>query len=189
MHRVDTLHVTHPFAGFRMLRSLLQRQGHCVGRRHVAYADEANEHAGAVLQVWHQYLSPPAQGLPHLLRNKPVTHSNQVVAMDITYVRMHKGWVYLCAVVDLYSRKVQAVKHHGCAVCVDAVQEAIAHWGTPAIFNTDQGRQFTRDTFTGLLKCHGICISMHGKGAWRDNVFDGASMALHQIRGDLSQRL
>lgn len=103
-----------------------------------------------------------------------MTHSNQVWAMDITYVRMHKGWLYLCAVVDWYSRKVLAWRLSNTMdvqFCVDAVQEAISRWGTPTIFNTDQGSQFTSDVFTGLLKRHGICISMDGKGAWRDNVF------------------
>ena len=94
--------------------------------------------------------------------------------MDITYVRMQKGWLYLCAVVDCCSRKVLAWKLSNTMdvqFCVDAVQEAIARWGTPAILNTDQGSQFTSDAFTTLLKRHGIRISMDGKGAWRDNVF------------------
>ena len=111
---------------------------------------------------------------PYLLRGKAVAHSNQVWAMDITYVRMHKGWLYLCAVVDWYSRKVLAWRLSNTMdvqFCVDAVQEAIARWGTPAIFNTDQGSQFTSEAFTAQLKRHGIRISMDGKGAWRDNVF------------------
>lgn len=113
-------------------------------------------------------------GYPYLLRNKSVTYANQVWAMDITYVRMHKGWLYLCAVVDWYSRKVLAWRLSNTMdvqFCVDAVQEAIARWGTPAIFNTDQGSQFTSEAFTAQLKRHGIRISMDGKGAWRDNVF------------------
>ena len=117
---------------------------------------------------------PQHKVYPYLLRNKPVVYSNQVWAMDITYVRMHKGWLYLCAVVDWYSRKVLAWRLSNTMdvqFCVDAVQEAITRWGTPAIFNTDQGSQFTSDTFTTLLKRHGIRISMDGKGAWRDNVF------------------
>ena len=111
---------------------------------------------------------------PYLLRNKAVVHANQVWTMDITYVRMQKGWLYLCAVVDWYSRKVLAWRLSNTMdvqFCVDAVQETIARWGTPAIFNTDQGSQFTSDAFTALLKRHGIRIFMDGKGAWRDNVF------------------
>ena len=111
---------------------------------------------------------------PYLLRSKPVTHANQVWAMDITYVRVHKGWLYLCAVVDWYSRKVLAWRLSNTMdveFCMQAVQEAITRWGTPAIFNTDQGSQFTSDSFTTQLKRHGIRISMDGKGAWRDNVF------------------
>ena len=94
--------------------------------------------------------------------------------MDITYVRMHKGWLYLCAVVDWCSRKVLAWRLSNTMdveFCMDAVQEAITRWGTPAIFNTDQGSQFTSEAFTAQLKRHGIRISMDGKGAWRDNVF------------------
>lgn len=111
---------------------------------------------------------------PYLLRGKAVAHSNQVWAMDITYVRMHKGWLYLCAVVDWYSRKVLAWRLSNTMdvqFCVDAMQEAIARWGTPAIFNTDQGSQFTSEAFTAQLKRNGIRISMDGKGAWHDNVF------------------
>lgn len=111
---------------------------------------------------------------PYPLRRKTVAHANQVWAMEITYVRMHKGWMYLCAVVDWYSRKVLAWRLSNTMdveFCVQAVQEAIARWGTPAIFNTDQGSQLTGDAFTAQLQRHGIRISMDGKGAWRDNVF------------------
>ena len=127
MHRVDALHCAHPFAGSRMLRRLLQRQGHYVGRRHVRTLMKR-------MGVHALYCKPgtsvrhPQQGLPYLLRNKPVTHSNQVWAMDITYVRIHKGWVYLCAVVDWYSRKVLAWRLSNTMdvqFCMDAMQEAI----------------------------------------------------------------
>ena len=111
---------------------------------------------------------------PYLLRGKAVAHSNQVWAMDITYVRMHKGWLYLCAVVDWYSRKVLAWRLSNTMdvqFCVDAMQEAIARWGTPAIFNTDQGSQFTAEEFTRVVLDAGCKLSMDGRGAWRDNVF------------------
>ena len=174
MHRLDALHAAHPFAGSRMLRSLLLRQGHCVGRRHVRTLMKRMGVRALYCQPNTSARHPQHKVYPYLLRNKPVTHSNQVWAMDITYVRMQKGWLYLCAVVDWYSRKVLAWKLSNTMdvqFCVDAVQEAISRWGTPAMFNTDQGSQFTSDAFTGLLKRHSIRISMDSKGAWRDNVF------------------
>lgn len=174
MHRIDALHAAHPFAGSRMLRSLLKRQGQCVGRRHVRTLMQRMGVRALYCQPNTSARHPQHKVYPYLLKNLPVRHSNQVWAMDITYVRMHKGWLYLCAVVDWYSRKVLAWRLSNTMdvqFCVDAVQEAISRWGTPAIFNTDQGSQFTCDAFTGLLKRHGIRISMDGKGAWRDNVF------------------
>lgn len=174
MHRVDALHAAHPFAGSRMLRSLLQRQGHCVGRRHMRTLMKRMGVRALYCKPNTSARHPQHKVYPYLLRNTAVRHSNQVWAMDITYVRMHKGWLYLCAVLDWYSRKVLAWRLSNTMdvqFCMDAVQEAIARWGTPAIFNTDQGSQFTSDAFTALLKRHGIRISMDGKGAWRDNVF------------------
>ena len=103
-----------------------------------------------------------------------MTHANQVWAMDITYVRMHKGWMYLCAVLDWYSRKVLAWRLPNTMdadFCVQAVQEAMARWGTPAIFNTDQGSQFTSKAFTNVLKTNNIRISMDGRGRCMDNIF------------------
>ena len=173
-HTLDALHVTHPFAGSRMLRGLLQRQGHCVGRRHVRTLMKRMCITALYCQPRASARHPQHKIYPYLLRGKTVAHANQVWAMDITYVRMHKGWLYLCAVVDWYSRKVLAWRLSNTMdvqFCVDAVQQAIARWGTPAIFNTDQGSQFTSETFTAQLTRHGIRISMDGKGAWRDNVF------------------
>ena len=111
---------------------------------------------------------------PYLLRKLPVTHSNHVWAMDITYIPMARGFVYLAAVVDWFSRKVLAWRLSitmDADFCIEAVEEALARYGKPEIFNTDQGSQFTSIDFTGLLLKHGIKISMDGKGAWRDNVF------------------
>jgi putative transposase len=174
MRSLDALHVAHPFAGSRMLRGLLRRQGHCIGRRQVRTLMRRMCISALYCKPRTSVRHPQNKIYPYLLRSKTVTHSNQVWAMDITYVRMHKGWLYLCAVVDWYSRKVLAWRLSNtmdAQFCVDAVQAAIARWGTPAIFNTDQGSQFTCDAFTGLLQHHGIRISMDGKGAWRDNVF------------------
>ena len=174
MHSLDALHAAYPFAGSRMLRGLLHQQGHCVGRRHVRTLMLRMFITALYCKPRTSARHPQHKVYPYLLRNKAVTHSNQVWAMDITYVRMHKGWLYLCAVVDWFSRKVLSWRLSNTMdvqFCVEAVQEAITRWGTPAIFNTDQGSQFTSDAFTAELKRHGIRISMDGKGAWRDNVF------------------
>ena len=115
--------------------------------------------------------TPRAQSL---LRNLAVTRSNQAWAMDITYIPMARGFVYLAAVVDWYSRRVLSWKVSTTMdvyFCLEAVEEAMEHHGKPEIINTDQGSQFTSQAFTGLLKENGIQISMDGKGAWRDNVF------------------
>ena len=111
---------------------------------------------------------------PYLLRKLPVTRPNQVWAMDITYIPMARGFVYLAAVIDQFSRKVLAWKLPitlETEFCLEAVEEALARYGKPEIFNTDQGSQFTSIAFTGLLLKNEIKISMDGKGAWRDNVF------------------
>ena len=121
--------------------------------------------------------SKPAPGhmiFPYLLRKLPVTRPNQVWAMDITYIPMARGFVYLAAVVDWFSRKVLAWKLSitlETEFCLEAVEEALARYGKPEIFNTDQGSQFTSIAFTGLLFKNEIKISMDGKGAWRDNIF------------------
>jgi putative transposase len=109
-----------------------------------------------------------------LLRKLTVERANQVWAMDITYIPMAPGFVYLTAVVDWFSRRVLAWRLSitmEVEFCLDAVEEALAKYGTPEIFNTDQGSQFTSVGFTGLLRDKGIAISMDGKGSWRDNVF------------------
>ena len=111
---------------------------------------------------------------PYLLRHLPITESNQVWAMDITYIPMARGFVYLTCVMDWYSRKVLSSRISitmDVEFCVAAVNEAIAKYGSPQVMNTDQGSQFTSQAFIQLLKNHHIQISMDGKGAWRDNVF------------------
>jgi putative transposase len=121
--------------------------------------------------------SKPAQGhkiYPYLLRKLPITRPNQVWAMDISYIPMARGFVYLADVVDWFSRKVLSWKLSitlDTTFCIEAVEEALAKYGKPEIFNTDQGSQFTSVAFTDLLKSHGIAISMDGKSAWRNNVF------------------
>jgi putative transposase len=118
--------------------------------------------------------SPGHRIYPYLLRNLAVTRPNQVWASDITYVPMARGFVYLVAIVDLFSRKVLAWRLSitlSADFCVEALEEALARHGKPEIFNTDQGSQFSSTDFTEVLKTAGIAISMDGRGAWRDNVF------------------
>jgi len=174
MRRIDELHLDYPFAGSRMLQGLLNAEGHCVGRRHVA---TLMRKMGIEALYRRPNISRPAPGhkiYPYLLRNLPVTRPNQVWAMDITYIPMARGFVYLAAVVDWFSRRVLSWRLSvtlETAFCIEAVEEALARYGKPDIFNTDQGSQFTSIDFIKMLKEAEIAISMDGKGAWRDNVF------------------
>jgi putative transposase len=174
MRRIDELHLEHPFAGSRMLRDLLRREGITIGRLAVA---TLMRRMGIEALYRRPNTSKPAPGhkiYPYLLRNLVVDRPNQVWAMDITYIPMARGFVYLAAVVDWFSRRVLAWKLSitlETEFCIDAVREALARHGKPGIFNTDQGSQFTSVAFTGLLAEQKIAISMDGRGAWRDNVF------------------
>ena len=121
--------------------------------------------------------SKPAPGhkvYPYLLRKLAVTRPNQVWATDITYIPMARGFVYLIAIVDWFSRRVLAWRLSitlETDFCIEALEEALTRFGTPDIFNTDQGSQFTSMAFTSVLHREKIAISMDGRGAWRDNVF------------------
>ena len=174
MRRMDELHLELPFAGSRMLRDLLNAEGIVIGRRHVT---TLMQRMGIEALYRKPNTSKPASGhkiYPYLLRNLPVIRPNQVWAMDITYIPMARGFVYLAAVVDWFSRRVLAWRLSitmEATFCVEALEESLARYGTPEIFNTDQGSQFTSAEFTGALLAKGVTISMDGKGAWRDNVF------------------
>ena len=174
MRRMDELHLEFPFAGSRMLRDLLVAEGFTVGRLHVA---TLMKRMGIEALYRKPNTSKPAPGhqiYPYLLRKLPITRPNQVWAMDITYIPMARGFVYLAAVVDWFSRRVLAWRTSitlEAAFCIEALEEALARYGRPEIFNTDQGSQFTSTAFTEVLLKNEIAISMDGKGAWRDNVF------------------
>ena len=174
MRRMDELHLDFPFAGSRMLRDLLNREGIEVGRRHVT---TLMKRMGIAALYRKPNTSKPAAGhkiYPYLLRGVAVNRPDQVWAMDFTYVPMARGFVYLAAVVDWYSRRVLAWRLSitmEAAFCVEALEEALARHGKPGVFNTDQGLQFTGGDFTGVLLKAGVAISMDGRGAWRDNVF------------------
>jgi putative transposase len=174
MQQIDKLHTEFPFAGSRMLRRLLAANGSKVGRRHV-------KTLMARMGIEALYRRPrttrPEPGhkiYPYLLRGLEVTRANQVWAMDITYIPMAKGFVYLAVVLDWFSRRVLAWRVSitmEASFCVETLAEALARHGKPEIFNTDQGSQFTGVAFTDVLHKNEIRISMDGKGAWRDNVF------------------
>ena len=174
MRRIDELHLDYPFAGSRMLRDLLRGEGVEIGRQRVA---RMMKRMGIEALYRRPNTSKPTPGhkiYPYLLRCVAVERPNQVWAMDITYIPMARGFVYLAAVVDWFSRRVLAWRVSitmEVAFCLEAVEEALARHGRPEIFNTDQGSQFTSQDFTGLLLGNAIAISMDGKGAWRDNVF------------------
>jgi putative transposase len=174
MRRLDELHLNYPFAGSRMLRGLLWQQGLEVGRRHIK---TLMKRMGIEAIYRKPNTSKPAPGhkiYPYLLRDLAVTRPNQVWAMDITYIPMARGFIYLAAVVDWFSRRVLAWRLSitmEASFCVEALEEALSKNEKPEIFNTDQGSQFTSEDFTGLLRKNGIDISMDGKGRWRDNVF------------------
>ena len=174
MRRIDELHMNYPFAGSRMLRDMLSHQGLEVGRRHVRTLMRR-------MDIETLYRGPntskPAPGhriYPYLLRGLSITRPNQAWAMDITFIPMAHGFVYLAAIVDWFSRRVLAWRVSitmDTSFCIEALDEALSQYRRPEIFNTDQGSQFTSEAFTGRLKEEGIQISMDGKGRWRDNVF------------------
>src|SRR5271157_2788235 len=158
MRRLDELHLDYPFAGSRMLRDFLNREGVSIGRRHVA---SLMKRIGIAAIYRRPNTSKPAPGhkiYPYLLRGLKIERADQVWAMDITYIPMARGFVYLAAVVDVFSRRVLA---HRVSItmeadfCIEALEEALARHGRPEIFNTDQGSQFTSVDFTGVLLKHG----------------------------------
>ena len=174
MKKIDILHTAHPFAGARMLRDLLRLDHEMVGRRHVSTLMKTMGIEALYRKPKTSTPHPHHKIYPYLLRELEITRPNQVWATDITYLPLAKGSAYLTVVMDWSSRKVLAWRVSNTmdtAFCLEALDEALSHYGTPEIFNTDQGSQFTSAAFTGRLTDRGIRISMDGKGSWRDNVF------------------
>ena len=174
MKEIDRLYMERPTSGSRTIKSLLQAKGVCIARSRIVRLMRLMGF-GAIYPK--RRTSSPGQGhkiYPYLLRSLKVTRPRQVYAADITYIPMAKGFLYLVAVIDWYSRKVLAHRLSNtmdAAFCVEATEEAIVRYGAPELFNTDQGAQFTSEAFTGALKAHGVRISMDGKGRWLDNVY------------------
>jgi putative transposase len=173
MREIDELHLEYPFAGARMLRDFLKRRGHRVGRRHVGRLMSLMGIEALYRKKKDTKRNPEHPVYPYLLRNLAIERPNQVWCADISYIPMARGFLYLFAVLDWHSRNVLAWRLSNSLTtdfCIDAVEEAIAKYGCPNIFNTDQGSQFTDIEFTDMLKANDIAISMDGRGAWRDNV-------------------
>ena len=176
MRRIDELHLKWPFLGARKLRDLLKRDGFEVGRKHVGTLMRKM----GISAVYRQpKTSTPGSGpqhrvYPYLLRNLVIDRANQVWAADISYLPMAKGFLYLVAIIDWASRRVLAWRTSNTLTtdfCVEALHEALRRYGTPEIFNTDQGSQFTSADFTAVLKDARVRISMDGKGRWVDKVY------------------
>jgi putative transposase len=174
MRRLDELHLQWPFQGSRMLRDILRLEGILVGRRHVATLMRKMRIEALYRHANTSRRHPRHAIYPYLLRKLVIDRPNQVWATDVTYIPMARGFVYLVAVMDWFSRRVLSWRLSNSMTadfCVEALEEAIAKYGAPQIFNTDQGSQFTASSFIQVLQKNRIKISMDGRGAWRDNVF------------------
>ena len=174
MRRIDELHLNFPFAGARMLRDMLKLEGVEVGRKHVRTLMERMGIA-AIYRKRNTSAPHPAHPIyPYLLKDLTIDRPIRRGQPISPYIPMKRGFVYLVAIIDWATRRVLA---HRVSIsmtadfCVEALEEAIAKYGTPEIFNTDQGSQFTSDDFTKVLKAHGIKISMDGKGRWIDKAY------------------
>jgi putative transposase len=174
MRRLDELFLAWPFLGSRRMTALLRAEGRPVNRKRVR---RLMRQMGIAALGPKPRTSKPAPGhkiFPYLLRGMAIERPNQVWAADITYVPIGRGFLYLVAVIDWASRAVLAWRLSNTmdvSFCVGALEEALARFGTPEIFNTDQGSQFTSAAFTGTLAAAGVRISMDGRGRWMDNVF------------------
>jgi len=174
MQLMDRCHTEPPFYGSRRIKDWLEDEGQSINRKRI---QRLMRTMGIVAVYPKQKLSQPNPAhrvYPYLLRNLTIDRPNQVWAADITYLPMARGFVYLVAIMDWHSRKVLSWRLSNTmdsSFCVDALNEAIDRYGTPEIFNTDQGSQFTSDDFTQVLNEHEIAISMDGRGRWMDNVF------------------
>lgn len=173
MRVMDEQHLDTPWYGSRQMTRFLIRQGYAVSRKRVRRLMQVMG-LSAIYQKPNTSLpNRQHECYPYLLRDVAIRASNQVWCTDITYIPMERGFLYLVAVMDWYSRKVLSWRLSNTLevdFCVEAVQEAMTRYGIPEIFNTDQGSQFTSEAFTSLLKQHHIRISMDGKGRWVDNV-------------------
>ncbi|GBU15170.1 hypothetical protein AwPolaro_05480 [Polaromonas sp.] len=171
---IDEEYTRHPFYGSRKMVVHLLRCGHRVNRKRVQRLMRSMFLAGMAPGPNTRAAHPKHKVYPYLLRGVPVVRANQVWSTDITYVRLDKGFAYLVAVIDWYSRRVLSWRISNtmdAAFCVDCLEDALRAHGKPEVFNTDQGSQFTSEAFTGVLKREGVAISMDGRGRAFDNIF------------------
>ena len=173
MRRMDELYLKYPFYGSRKMVLALKQQGILVSRDRIRRLMKVMG-ITAIYQKPNTSQKNPAHKIyPYLLRRLTIDRANQVWATDITYVPTAKGFMYLIAVIDWYSRKILSWRLSNSLdsyFCIEVIKEALNKYPHPDIFNTDQGCQFTSMAFTKVLKDQGIQISMDGKGRWRDNV-------------------
>ena len=174
MKKLDEMHLQRPFYGSRRLTDWLQLLDYAIGRKKV---QRLMREMGLCALYPKRNLSKRNQAhkvYPYLLKGLTINRPNQVWASDVTFIPMAKGFLYLVAIIDWYSRKVlswELSNTMDARFCVEALENALRDYGKPEIFNTDQGSQFTSEAFTSVLKNHEIRISMDGKGRWVDNVF------------------
>jgi putative transposase len=174
MRLLDELHLKVPFAGSRRMVSELATRGYVVNRKRVQRLMRLMGIEAICPKPGTSRANKHHKIYPYLLKDLEIDKLNQVWASDITYLPMSRGFAYLVAIIDVYSRKIlawQLSNSLDVRFCLDTLEDAIKHYGTPEIFNTDQGAQFTSETFTAMLLQHNIRISMDGKGRWKDNVF------------------
>lgn len=174
MRLIDEQFLDAPWYGSRQMARCLRRQGHHVGRKRVRRLMRIMGLVPIYQAPRTSKPHPEHRVYPYLLRNVTIDRPNQVWCSDITYIPMRQGFLYLVAIMDWSTRAVLAWRLSNTMhpdFCVEALQEALSRYGTPEIFNTDQGSQFTSDDFTDVLKEAGVRISMDGRGRWMDNIF------------------
>jgi putative transposase len=171
---IDEEYTNRPFYGSRRMVVFLRGQGHAVNRKRVQRLMRAMGLAGMAPGPATSIQHLAHKVYPYLLRGVAVTRPNHVWSTDVTYIRLARGFAYLVAIIDWYSRKVLSWRISNsmdASFCVDCLEDALREHGTPGVFNSDQGSQFTSHVFTGVLKREGIAISMDGRGRALDNIF------------------
>ena len=174
LNRMDEIFTEHPYYGNRRMMHVLRAEGIMIGRKKVRRCYQILGIEAIYPKMNLSKRNQAHKVYPYLLRGLEIERVNQVWSMDITYIRLKQGFVYLCAVIDWHSRYVLSWRLSitlQSDFCIEALQEAIASCGLPEIFNTDQGVQFTSDNFIAVLQDHNIAISMDGRGRALDNVF------------------
>ncbi len=174
MRLIDEIYLKYPFYGSRRIRNELRDMGHDVGRGHVSTLMQKMGIRALYQKPRLSVPHPDHKVYPYLLRGLDISRANHCWSADITYLPMARGFCYLVAIMDWASRRVMSWRLSNtldASFCTEALEEAIRKYGTPEIFNTDQGSQFTSEAFTDILNTHGIRISMDSRGRWLDNVF------------------